>query len=647
MTTNDNIAVIDLIKELNYDEPEKLNKWVTDKIRTKDDFSSRYSVKIKSNGRADARPEKFVVKQDARQFIDNLCILYPYKAFFGRGETKHFSAYHSLKNGAFRTDFVVKSQKLQNNLKSEKLRSEKALENLSIFFGALSKSNNIDITEVSLRSLMQESVGNEKIIDLSKSFQISAWNDLTELKDTLKNQGESSEIYQEIGEKMNELGDKSGAIDALNQATDIEPTNGVAWAIKAGIFKDMHEKSKTEQINALSRTEQFGFIAHPIDSEEHWMSECIEDAFSNTEQLQELFIEACFFALEYWPLWENLFYNDSKGNKKQNFKPNINTVDNCGVNISRDWLFYHFVILVTRKNFTPEREVIFINILHSFSDYDSEMGPIGSFLMSSFGVNWRSTLYFNTYLIDILSWFSPKDTKRALKSMIETFKNNSYISTESLAILSNSTIRYLVWDYLGKDEYTKLYLLCEEYEHQNLKKQKLKTICSMQLNSILTAIEPITNMMSAKRIPFMYECYLKENAIGDVDEHIKKALTNAKMHTATWSSFFNNELWTTTPFASDLPKDLLSLLFISPLIEVASGDSTKIGIETLSNFTDHRASLKVVVESLPDSLISYLIAAIHDKSLQNSDNKKLKLLFKRIEEIQQEIFDEDIYYEGL
>lgn len=282
---------------------------------------------------------RVIAKEEARVFVDNLCILKPYMRLFEKViyDTDHFSPYRQLKSSN-KSGLKTRSEKLKTDLEAKKKAIEEALIQLPKITAVLCSNNPIDITTDSLRELIEKSCPSSEAVNFSKSFQIAAWNELSTLETQLKEKGESSETYRKIAEKLLELGDFESALEALDDSIGISPDDGIAWALKAKIYLNLLGKAHKEQMTALSLNDFSGGFQHPINSEEQWINERIEDAYFSTENLHALFVEACFFALEHCPCWDNSIRTDKSGIQRKNFKPEYT----CG--IERDWIFFHLVL---------------------------------------------------------------------------------------------------------------------------------------------------------------------------------------------------------------------------------------------------------------------------------------------------------------
>jgi len=621
------IALTELVKNLGYERPSALSNWVRDIVKNKEDFYKKFSIEQKKEGRADGRDEKFRVTSDAKIFVDNLCILKPYKSFFEKSNdnTSSYSPYQALKKGNHKKNLLIKAQKVKAKLFFEKQRNENALKELSKLVSVFEYHDEIDITTVSLRELIKEVDNSKDILDFSKSFEIAAWNDLLDLQDQLREE-ESSVIYRKIGEKILELGDFSEAIEALNNATSISHDDGIAWSLKAKIYLDLLKNSKQDQIHALARTEFSGFIEHPLNGEELWINERIEESFSSYESLHTLFIEACFYALEYWPHWENLPVKSREGVERKNFMP-ISTAE-----ISRDWLFFHFIINLDKSDLMNETNANrFINIFKTFQRVHE---PLPDFIISPFSIEFQKRTLAHLKLIEILSWVSSKDCSQLLDVFINNFKTWKSSAAKNLIILSSSNIRRLFWNHLGKEKFLSLYSLLESYAEENRKIDQLESISSIQLDLLLSDYNKIIKEPARKEFYFEYIEPTEQDALR-IKERWSVFITQSLEKIIGSNTTYTEKIWDDETFSSNTKKSL-SFFFICSLIELQNQTPSDISLKIISKFSESEPALKIVVDNLPDELLNELLTLIIDNY---SDQEylwviKINKISERIKNIQ-------------
>ncbi|MDO9214307.1 MAG: hypothetical protein Q8Q54_02925 [Methylococcales bacterium] len=154
------IALTDLIKQLGFDNrDEYFSKWVGGIIEKRENFKKKFVIEHEAQGRKNGRSQKTMVREDARIFVDNLCILMPYCiGFFGKNDKddndKNFPTYQKLKNGSNKNEILIKAQKVKKDLDFQKRLNENALKGLSKIVAVFNVNNKIDITTDSLRDML-------------------------------------------------------------------------------------------------------------------------------------------------------------------------------------------------------------------------------------------------------------------------------------------------------------------------------------------------------------------------------------------------------------------------------------------------------------------------------------------------------------
>jgi hypothetical protein len=175
MKTNE-IALIDLVKQLGFENHKALSNGIRDIIKSKEDFEKRFIVNNKEKN-----PEKIIVTEEARILVDNLCILKPYKSFFEnapKGSAHECPAYRQLKSPKG-WKLKDRSKKVKTNLELKKKGIEEALIQLSKVTAVLCSDDPIGITTDSLREMIEKACPLSEVVDFSKSFEIAAWNELS------------------------------------------------------------------------------------------------------------------------------------------------------------------------------------------------------------------------------------------------------------------------------------------------------------------------------------------------------------------------------------------------------------------------------------------------------------------------------------
>ena len=146
------LVLFDFIRELGYENPGKLANWVREIIKNKEDFDKRFHVPS-ADSFFNRREDKFMLSQEAKILVENLCFLKPYMSCFGKSleSQREFQPYRIL--GGEKADkeaLEKKFERLRMELQAEKERNERAMANLEYFHSILVSDKPIDITEEKL-----------------------------------------------------------------------------------------------------------------------------------------------------------------------------------------------------------------------------------------------------------------------------------------------------------------------------------------------------------------------------------------------------------------------------------------------------------------------------------------------------------------
>jgi hypothetical protein len=623
------IALIDVVKKLGFEGYKALSNWVRDIIKSKENFEERFVVQQDNSYN---RPEKVIVKEEARTLIDNLCILKPYMRLFEKvtDESNQFSAYRQLMSSS-KSGLKTRSEKLKTDLEAKKKAIEEALIQLPKMTAVLCSNNPIDITTDSLRELIEKTCSASEVVDFAKSFQIAAWNELSTLEAQL-DKDETSETYRKVAEKILELEDEDGALEALDNATAISPDDGIAWALKAKIYLDLLGNARKEQMTALSSDFSGGF-EHPINSEEQWINERIEDAYFSTENLHALFVEACLFALEHCPCWDNSVHTDKNGVQRKKFKHEYTG------GITRSWIFFHLVLNL-KKSDIEKYDIRFLEILRTFqscSRYEA-MPDAPYFILSPFSAEYQNETRFQLKLIEILSWISLDECHSLLNVFVERFESWGWRwrSAEDVAILSHSNVSQLFWNYLGREKFLQLYEKLESHVTKSRQMEKLETLCSIQWQSLQSGLnDDLKNLMLEQRLNwFNKNVSIKQ----ELDEKWQIFIEQSHDKITGWHELWNDCILSDCFRFSDTT---YYLFFVCPLIELQHNKPTDIGIKILCKFSESQSALQTVAtmdEHLLDRLIQPVLENLPELNVPHKQEiqKILELVLNKYEEMQDE-----------
>ncbi len=533
------LALTDVVKSLGFNNATAVSNKIRDILKAKEGFKGRFIIDERSDYESEnRRTEKTYVSPEAKVLIDNLAILLQYSGLFGRGTSTTFPAYRELLKGIddkfFKSRVIKHTQTIKQNIEF----SKSSLKELPIFSNAVLNKKVIDITKDSLRELMQIQSNNSEVLDLTNTFKLSAWNELLEYQNELEKNDQNSTLYQKIGEKFFELGDHEQALTALNTSIELDPENGIAWAISSLIFHSRLRENKHSHFQALARNDFSEAIEHPITSEEHWVNERIEDTYNDIIDVNSQFVTSAINALTYWPVWEY-----SKAEEKPNYFYYLNQSHDTNVEVERKYFFIKLINEISFKQFERHKNEM-IEVVRSFQSWNPKLYPKTN-LIHDLNNNDKSNL------MRILSWISDDDIKNALDSYFADSLNNSYRANENLALLKDGAVQSLYRKYIGKSEYRKslstlLKLDIKNQEIDNL--NKLSSPHFFEVHSQLTAVIKKFDVESRYgRTP--PTCYLEDIKL--TDEGVELALSEALKNSGGWYDYLSEQAWVNHPYSLD------------------------------------------------------------------------------------------------
>jgi hypothetical protein len=626
------LALTDVVKNLGFQNPTAVSNKIRDILKAKENFKARFIIDERNDYESENnRVEKTYVSKEARIIVDNLAILLQYSGLFGRGTSTTLSAYRELLKGIDDSFFKAKVIKHTQTIKKNIERSESSLKELPVFSNAILNKKIIDITKDSLRELMQAQTNNSEILDLTNTFELSAWNELLEHQNELDQGENDSTIYQKIGEKFFELGDIEQALTALITSTELDPKNGVAWAISSLIFHSKLRENKHSHYQALARNEFSESIAHPITSEEHWINERIDDTYSDIVDVNSQFITSAINALYFWPVWEY-----SKSEEKPNYFYKLNQSHDTNVEIERRYLFIKLINEISFNQFERYKSEM-VDIVRTFQGWNPELYPLTN-LIHDINNNDKSNL------MRVLSWISDADIKNALNSYFADSLNNSYRVHENLALLKDGAVQSLYRKYIGKSEYRKslstlLKLDIKNQEIDNL--NKLSSPHFVDVHSQLTAVKKKFDIESrfGENPPTFY---LKDMKL--TDNEVELALSEALKNSDGWYDYLSEKAWINHPYSLDIHFYFYGLALISILLELGKAQNIERNIEFLAELCEHNTAMRSSLSRLPTELYSELVKRIDEETMEKSNRDKLLLCLEIIFELRCVLDDEEDEY---
>ncbi|MEY8214390.1 MAG: hypothetical protein RPR97_07900 [Colwellia sp.] len=545
-----NIALTDLVKNLGYENHSKLSNQVRDILKEKEDFKERYIVDDRDSDLY--RPEKTIVSRKAETLVDNLIILSEFSGLFPRGAKDKHTAYKTLLSGVDDKSFEAKVIKHNNVIRNEINRSEKCLKNLPCFYNAIRSVKALDITKCSLRKLMKEQSKSSEVFDLTDAFELGAWNEIIKLKSRIEGGEIDSTLYQQMGEKFFELGESTQAMEALDMSTDINPKNGISWAIKSLIYQSKLIEKDNSHYQSLALTEFSGGILNPITAEEHWINERVDDTHNDLVDVKRIFVKAAINALTHWPAWEMPHtYGDAAG--KPNFYRTLNQDFNTDIELKREYLFRRLLAEVNVVEFGQNKNEI-TNIVRSFQMWSTN-------IHTSSGIVNSGTSRDKENFFKVLSWISKQETKYLMHNYFKDCLKNPYKAKDNQVLLRSPVVKTLYINLMGRAEYKNLLdkLLKLDLRHQQL--ENFNNVTSdhfYDVDSNLTAIKKKFNV-EYNYFDSIPESLQKHTELSDKD--ISNGLIAALSETEGWTEYLKDEAWLKSPYSFDIGWQFYNLIF--------------------------------------------------------------------------------------
>jgi len=626
------LALTDVVKSLGFNNATAVSNKVRDILKAKEGFKDKFIIDERSDFESEnRRTEKTYVSPKARVLIDNLAILLQYSGLFGRGTSTTFPAYRELLKGIddkfFKSNVIKHTQTIEQNIEL----SKSSLKKLPIFYNAVLNKKIIDITKDSLRELMEVHSNNSEVLDLTNTFKLSAWNELLEYQNELENNDQDSTLYQKIGEKFFELGDHEQALTALVTSTELDPENGIAWAISSLIFHSKLRENKHSHYQALARNDFSESIAHPITSEEHWINERIDDTYSDIVDVNNQFVTSAINALYFWPVWEY-----SKSEEKPNYFYKLNQAHETNVEIEREYLFLKLINEIKFNQFKQYKDEV-IEIVRSFQMWKPSNYPLTK-IMFSLNNNDKSNL------IKIFSWISDLDVKNALTSYFSESLKLEFKAHENLALLKDSAITALFWKYIGKNEYRKTLGTLLKLD---IKNQEIDNLNQLSFHHFFQVDSQLTKLKKKFEVEYQYgdsppECFSEYKKIKNDDVSIM--LSKALVASEGWYEYLSEQAWINYSYSTDIHWHFYNLALISILLELGEAQNIERNIEFLNELCENNIAMRSSLSRLPTELYSELVKRINEETMEKSNRDKLLLCLEIIFELRCVLDDEEDEY---
>ncbi|BBL90685.1 hypothetical protein VroAM7_33380 [Vibrio rotiferianus] len=594
------VALTDLVKSLGYENSAPLSNKIRDILKNKEDFKRKYIIdeEVLSGG----RPEKTLVSPDAKILVDNIAIIQQYSTtLFGKASPDDSSVlpyYRELKQGIDEEWFKIKVCQQKTKLHTSLTRSKDSLEALPTFAKTILDNPKIDIRNTSIRSLMESSEGSANLINFGKVYELAAWNELVNLQDKVTEGENTSLNHQLIGDRLLSLGDIDQALIALNESVELNPENGVAWALIAHITYQMLMKKYQEHSTALARTDYSGFIENPITSEEHWINERVEETYEDVDISRKRFAEAAIQALQFWPSWNGIPTKLDDGSTKPNY---YYTLDQCGytsVELKRDNLFLLLLDHITRQDFLQYREEC-VEIWRSFQRWNAELYPltsIFSFPLNSYGS-----------LIQFISWIDKDELSVAIEELVKEFGRNIHSARKTIEFLQQPNVSQMFWIHLGRDRYAKLLVSLEESEREHTENSRVEVLSTLQVRDILLCFKNLNELLKQEslqrwklilgNIDLEEEPRWSQDAIEMFEESCQRALP----YLEGWKSLVDSVLSNKCVYGQRRGH---VLIFLSSVIEICNDIHIAENVKILKTFAFDKYSFSCVRDSVDERLVS-------------------------------------------
>jgi tetratricopeptide (TPR) repeat protein len=329
------------------------------------------------------------------------------------------------------------------------------------FYNAITSVKALDITKCSLRKLIKEQSKSSEVPDLTDAFELSAWNEIIEFKSRIEDGEVDSTLYQQMGEKFFELGESKQAMEALDMSTDINPKNGISWAIKSLIYQSKLIENNNSHYQSLALTEFSGEILNPITAEEYWINERVDDTLNDLVNVKRIFVKTAINALTHWPAWETPHtYSDAAG--KPNFYRTLNQDFNTDIELKREYLFRRLLAEVNVVEFGQHENEI-TDIVRSFQMWSKD-------IHASSGIVYSGKSRDKENFFKVLSWISKQETKSLMDNYFKDCLKNPYKAKDNQELLRSPVVKALYINLMDRTEYKNLLdkLLKLDLRHQQL-----------------------------------------------------------------------------------------------------------------------------------------------------------------------------------
>lgn len=637
----DNIILHKYIEQQGFSDARNLSKSILVILRGKEDFEE-YIIKEENDNRTD---NKTRLKPDAKILIDNLCLLQPYRTFFGRDTEKSgkkYPALHKLKK-IKRED--EKIEKYKHNLNKKYKLAEASYLNFDQFERCVLRSGkSIDIKKDSIRKMLDNNyklaeasylkydqfeqcvLRSRKSIDITRdsiremldnnnqnynykdSFILSLYSEITEVESKNK---KSEDDYSFLAEKYYQLDLVDDALENVDNALSINPDNIRALIIKYIIIKNiMYKHYKNIKINNT-----LGYEEHPLTSEEFHQKEEIESSLNYINDYRNELVDLAIRIINVWP--------SEKGDSNDSIRyPSINFFSYKYI-FDRD----HFIIglfdLLEIKDTLDKKRVSEIhNILDSIGrEFPTDLRN-------------QSLTIFNGNINDI--------SKRIMfleKANIfnYSFKDNSlldsletYLMDKAYNVMFESNIMYISFIRLLSDKKGKDYCIdyCKKLKDKYIEDIEWKNVWNLihnEISEIYSQLRRVNEMQLDMNFNETLDYSMK---INDAE---KKALKVAQDWENVISQFsIDIEIIDNKKYKNGgIKKVITAYLFICALIIISNGKVTDKEFEILikcldSDIINKMGNIFYHYDEIPNFIINHLY--ISEEILKKNEEKNREII---------------------
>ncbi|WP_024870565.1 tetratricopeptide repeat protein [Tolumonas lignilytica] len=616
---NKSVALTDMVISLGYKNSSQISNRIRDILKEKEDFKKRYVVDEKKGSYG--RSEKFLVSEDAKTLVDNIAIIQQYESLFSRastGETNMLRYYRELRAGidkeTFKENVFTQTTKFNQYIS----RSKESLENLPIFAKVILETSKLDICDTSIRTLM-ENADSRNLINFGKTYELAAWNELIELQNKVSLGENTSLNHQLIGDLFLSIGDVEQALIAFEESVELDPKNGVAWALMALANYKRLTKQHKEVHTALARTDFNGFIENPIDAEEYWINEQIDETLNDVTNSEKRFVDAAIQGLQHWPEWDNEPRTLSDGRKKPNYYYHLNQSRNTSIELTRKKLFLLLLCHIKHENFIQHRDVC-VEILRSFQHWDPQNNPLTSIMLMPLDACGS--------LLQLISWIDKDEFIIALRELAKNIANNHYSPSKSIQFLKSPQISEMFWKYMGRESYLNLFVSLEKKEQKKLTNSRIELLAELQIKDVLLCF---TDLLIQLQEEWLHNWLPMPDEPKNVNKPVWSQNAMIQLENSCRCSLDVLDGWESlisvvTSDSKDSPSSAQVLIFLSAFVEISNRLHIDSNTEILIFFASNESSFSTIRRHINRHLRSLFFESIlHSKNYEGTRLREIVL----------------------